>query len=73
MLAFTKCELKRNGKMKLRSKEWPVGHLLNPATPYVKAANTDVRVTIARARRRIEAETKANEAERAAKVRKLAP
>lgn len=33
----------------LISKQYPVGHLGNPRTPYTPAANTDIRATFARA------------------------
>lgn len=32
----------------LISKQYPVGHLGNPRTPYTPAANTDIRATFAR-------------------------
>lgn len=32
----------------LKSKEYPLGHLLNPATPYRNAASTDLRATFQR-------------------------
>jgi len=59
--------------MKLKSTEYPIGHLLNPATPYVPAANTDLSKTFERARARIEEEKRRNEAEAAEKVRVLKP
>lgn len=34
----------------LASRDYPVGHLLNPATPYVPSAHTDVARTFARVR-----------------------
>lgn len=33
----------------LISRQYPVGHLANPRTPYVPAAQTDIRATFARA------------------------
>lgn len=33
----------------LISHKYPVGHLANPRTPYVPAAQTDIRATFARA------------------------
>lgn len=42
----------------LKSKEYPLGHILNPDTTYTPAARTDVRKTIERARKRMEAEKK---------------
>lgn len=35
----------------LRSREYPVGHILNPATPYRNSASTDVAATFERIRR----------------------
>jgi hypothetical protein len=56
--------------MKLRSKEYPESHLLNPAFVYVPAANTDIRKTFMRERERLERERQ-NERERRIKVRLL--
>lgn len=46
----------------LVSRGYPLGHVLNPATPYTPAARTDVARTFARLRR----EAKQREAEAAA-------
>jgi hypothetical protein len=35
---------------RLRSTEYPIGHILNPLTPYVSAAKTDLRQTFDRIR-----------------------
>ncbi len=38
----------------LISKRWPVGHILNPRTPYFNASQTDVSRTMAAARAELE-------------------
>lgn len=34
--------------MNLTTKSYPIGHLLNPQTPYTNAASTDIRETFKR-------------------------
>lgn len=59
--------------MKLRSKQYGAHQLLNPEFRYVPAAQTDIRKTIARERRRLEEEARKNRTEAAEKVRRLKP
>lgn len=56
----------------LRSKEWPVTHLLNPEFVYRHAANTDVAETFRKAKARI-AQEKRDAEECEQKVRRLKP
>lgn len=40
------------------SKQYPVGHLMNPATPYRNAASTDIRATFAKIKAQQQARAK---------------
>jgi len=53
----------------LRSRQWPKGHLLNPATPYRNSAQTDLRETFARLR--LEQQREALQREHGPAVRRI--